>query len=141
MEIRVTCLHIYVTTMVICMQRPLPYLLKNDKKACHNRQVRCKERSPSNLRTLAESIDCAKQFPLNSPLAQELNQAVCTFLAKGMHSISTVEEACFRNLMYKLNPRYRCPSRKHFLEKELPQLYAHVRDIMIKPQMQEVSCY
>ena len=64
--------------------------------------------------TLAESIDRAKQFPPNSPQAQELNQAVCTFLVKGMHSISTVEEAGFRNLMYKLNPRYRCPPRKHF---------------------------
>ena len=56
----------------------------------------------------------------------------------GMHPISTVEETGFCSLMYKLNPRYNCPSRKHFSEKELPQLYAHVRDTKIKPQIDGV---
>ena len=55
-----------------------------------------------------------------------------------MHPVSTVEEGGFRNLMYKLNPKYHCPSRKYFSEKELPQLYTHVRDTKIKPQMEEV---
>ena len=89
--------------------------------------------------TLVEAIDRAKQYPHNSPQALELNEAICYFLAKGMHPLSTVEEPGFRNLIYKLNPRYHCPSRKHFSEKELPQLYTYVRDAKIKPQMEEVS--
>ena len=61
------------------------------------------EKEPVQL-TLAESIDHAKQFPPNSPQTQELNQAVCNFLVKGMHPLSTVEEAGFHNLMYNLIP-------------------------------------
>ena len=83
------------------------------------------EKDPTQL-TLAESIDRAWQYPPNSSQAQEINKEVCHFLTMGMHPISTVEEIGFRSLMYKLNPRYNCPSRKHFSKKELPQLYTHV---------------
>ena len=60
------------------------------------------EKEPVQL-TLLESIDCTRQYPPSSSQAQELNQAVCSFLAKGMHPVSTVEEAGFRNIMYKLH--------------------------------------
>ena len=96
------------------------------------------EKDPTQL-TLAESINRARQYPPNSSQAHEINKTVCHYLAMGMHLISTVEEIGFRSLMYKLNPRYNCPSRKHFSEKELPQLYAHVRDTKIKPQINGVS--
>jgi len=58
-----------------------------------------------------------------------------------MHPISTVDKTGFRCLAYKLNPRFNCPSRKHFSEKELPQLYANVGDTKIKPQLDRISYF
>ena len=94
-----------------------------------------KKRILLSLLWLAQSMDHLGQYLLNSSQPQEINKAVGHFLATGIHPISTVDEAGFHSLMYKLNPRYNCPSRKHFSEKELPQLYANVRDTKIKPQL------
>ena len=41
--------------------------------------------------TLQQSINRDKQYPLSLPQAQEFNQAVSYFIAKGMHPLSTVE--------------------------------------------------
>jgi len=56
-----------------------------------------------------------------------------------MHPLSTVEETGFLSLLYKLDPKYGCPSSKHFSEKELPQLYTHEQYMKVKPQMDEIS--
>jgi len=82
-----------------------------------------------------------KAVPAQFIASAEINKAVCHFLAMGMHPISTVDEARFCSLMFKLNPRYNCLSRKHFSEKELPQLYANVRDTKIKPQLDRISYF
>ena len=91
------------------------------------------EKDPTQL-TLAQSIDRSRHYPPNSLQAQEINKVVSHFFP-----ISTVDEAGFRCLVYKLNPSYNCPSRKHFSKKELPQLYTNVGDTKIKPELDRIS--
>jgi len=123
-----TCLHICTTIIPVCMWKPL----LSRKRAKARLDLLEQEKDPTQF-TLAQSFNCSRKYLPNSLQAQEINKTVCHFLATGMYPICTVDEAGFRSLMYKLNPRYNCPSRKHFSEKELPQLYANVRDTKIKP--------
>ena len=41
----------------------------------------------------------------------------------------------------KLNPRYELPSRKHFLDYEIPQLYLHIRDNVVVPTLQQAKLF
>ena len=56
-----------------------------------------------------------------------------------MHPILTVEEPGFVSLLNKLNPKYQCPTRRHFSEVELPRLYSHVRDSKVKPKLGDAA--
>ena len=127
MGIPTTCLHICTTIIPVCT-----YVEASSESKESKSKLLEQEKDPTQF-TLAQSFNCSRKYLPNLLQAQEINKTVCHFLATGMYSISTVDEAGFRSLMYKLNPRYNCPSRKHFSEKELPQLYANVRDTKIKP--------
>ena len=39
-------------------------------------------------------------------------------------------------MMSKLDPRYVLPSRKHFVEHEIPQLYSEVNETVVLPRFQ-----
>lgn len=79
------------------------------------------------------------KYPSQSPQAQELNQAVSMFIAKGMHPILIVEEPGFVSMLNKLNPKYQCPTRQNFSEVELPRLYSHVHDSKVKPKLEDAA--
>ena len=51
----------------------------------------------------------------------------------------TVERPGFKHLVTKLNPRYELPSRKHFSEYELPKLYNHVRDSIVRSKLMQAE--
>ena len=89
--------------------------------------------------TIVETINRSMKYPSQLPQAQELNQAISVFIAKGMHLILTVEEPDFVSMLNKLNPRYLCPIRQHFSEVELPCLYSHVRDSKVKPKLEDAA--
>ena len=89
--------------------------------------------------TLQQSVERTSKYPAQSAIAQELNHAVTYFLAKDVHPLHTVDKLGFRQLVFKLNPRYQLPSRKHFTEYEVPKLYNHVRDFVVKPTITEAK--
>ena len=41
---------------------------------------------------------------------------------------------------HKLNPRYKLPSRKHFSQQEIPQLYNLVKETMVSPKLTQQTC-
>ena len=89
--------------------------------------------------TLQQSVERTSKYPAQSAVAQELNYAVTYFLAKDVHPLHTVDKPGFRQLVFKLNPRYQLPSRKHFTDYEVPKLYNHVRDFVVKPKITEAK--
>ena len=56
-----------------------------------------------------------------------------------MQSLHTVDKPGFKQLVFKLNPHYQLPSRRHFAEYEVPKLYNHVRDNVVKPKIMEAT--
>ena len=68
------------------------------------------------------------KFLSDSPQAKELNHAVTYHIARYSVPISIVEKPGFRQLVMKLNPRYRLPSRRHFTDYKIPQLSSQVKE-------------
>ena len=83
--------------------------------------------------TLSEAIKRRQLYSADSPKAQKINKAVVYYLAKDMQPYYTVERPGFKNLVSKLNPCYKLPSRKYFSQQETPRLYNTVKEsIMAK---------
>ena len=55
--------------------------------------------------------------------------------------ISTVEKPGFKHLLLKLHPRYQIPSRRHFTDHKIPQLYSHVEDNIVAVSLKESTFF
>ena len=66
----------------------------------------------------------SKPLSRDSPRAKSLTKAVGQFIAGGMHPYSVVEDYWFKNLMKVAEPRYTLPSRPHFRDKVVANLYS-----------------
>ena len=71
--------------------------------------------------TLQSVIEHGMHYDTKSVQAQQINHAIAYFLAKDMQPYNTVEKPGFKAMVAKLNPRYKIPSRKHFVEQEIPR--------------------
>ena len=69
------------------------------------------------------------QSPLipSSQRLQTITKHIAMFIAHDMRPFSVVDSLGFRNLIRTLEPRYIIPSRTHFAEKVIPDLYLHTR--------------
>ena len=81
--------------------------------------------------TIAESFSRTKQYDRGSKRAKELNRAVMVYLANDMQPFYTVDKKGFRDLLEKLDPRYKLPTRRHFVDYEFPALYSEVKEMVI----------
>ena len=91
--------------------------------------------------TLEESIARSAKYLSDSAQAKELNCAVTYHIAKDSMPISIVERPGFKYMLLKLNPRYQIPSRRHFTDYEIPQLYSHVKDNIVAESLKEVNFF
>lgn len=66
-------------------------------------------------------------LPPNSVRGQRITRAVASFIAKDIRPFSVVENPGFRHLLTTLEPRYKLPSRSHFSEKVIPELYLETK--------------
>ena len=90
-------------------------------------------------RILREALLAGNKFAANSPKAIELNKAVTYFIAKDAQPFSTVEKPGFKRMISKLNPRYQLPSRRYFVEHEIPQLYSEIKEKTVVPKLLEAK--
>lgn len=70
------------------------------------------------------------KFPSNSQRALSITEGVGIFISKDLSPYSVVENAGFRLLVKRLEPRYVLPSRKHLSETVIPQMYAKSKDTL-----------
>ncbi|XP_055068182.2 E3 SUMO-protein ligase ZBED1-like [Misgurnus anguillicaudatus] len=71
-----------------------------------------------------QKIDQAlSTLPFNSEKAKRINRSVASFIAKDLRPYSVVENIGFRHPIKTLEPRYKLPSRSHFAETVIPELY------------------
>ena len=99
-----------------------------------------KQQTTQHLMPLVNTSLVTKYIP-ESLEAQEVNHAVAYFLAKDLQPFSTVEKSGFRRLVSKLNPRYQLPSKDYFADVEIPRLYYHTKDHIVRPKLAEAQYF
>ncbi|XP_034050992.1 zinc finger BED domain-containing protein 1-like [Thalassophryne amazonica] len=70
------------------------------------------------------------KFPSNSKRALSITEGLGIFISKDLRPYSVVENAGFKLLIKRLEPRYVLPSRKHLSETVIPQMYAKSKDTL-----------
>ena len=63
------------------------------------------------------------KLPHSSSRAKAISGAILQFIVKDLRPFSVVQNSGFQNLLHVLEPRYTIPSRQHFSDKALPELY------------------
>lgn len=71
------------------------------------------------------------KFPSNSMRALSITEGIGIFITKDLRPYSVVENAGFRLLMKRLEPRYVVPSRRHLSETVIPQMYGKTKDALV----------
>ena len=96
--------------------------------------------SSSLTMTSAAALSAARPAPHlfrskytpNSTQARLITDSVAQFMASDMQPYSVVDGAAFRKLLLVMEPRYVLPTRNHFANVVIPDLYALTRDRVIK---------
>ncbi|XP_056157156.1 E3 SUMO-protein ligase ZBED1-like [Lampris incognitus] len=70
----------------------------------------------------------------------DLTLAVINFICEGMYPVSVVEEPTFKNLLRTADPRYLPPSKTDLAIKMLPQMYSHIREVVLTELAGVVNC-
>lgn len=64
----------------------------------------------------------------NSARAKVITASITRFIVKDMRPYSVVENGFFWDMIKTLEPRYNIPSRQHFTDKCVPELYNKVKN-------------
>ena len=81
--------------------------------------------------SVAEAFSSQAQktkYSKDSVRAREITKQIGTFLVKDLRPYSLVDSPHFRALLAKLDDRYNPPSRMHFSEVVIPDMYLNVRE-------------
>lgn len=72
--------------------------------------------------TLSSVIENIKPWDINEAKAKQVHFLIGEMMALDNEALSMVERQGFQNLMAKIVPRYKMPSRNYFAEKILPEI-------------------
>ena len=68
------------------------------------------------------------QLSHDSARSKAITASIARFIAKDLRPYSVVESGGFRDMMKTVEPRYKIPSRQHFSEKCVPQMYEKTKE-------------
>ncbi|XP_056022020.1 E3 SUMO-protein ligase ZBED1-like [Ostrea edulis] len=85
-------------------------------------------RASSSGQLLLTDLKKHTKYSSDSTRAKALNRKVGVFIAKDLRPLSIVDNKHFREFVTELDPRYSLPTRKHFSDKIIPQLYCETKE-------------
>lgn len=78
--------------------------------------------------SITQAFTNATQYQKDSRRWKEITDAISYYIAKDMAPIATVERSGFKHLVKTLDRRYTVPSRPHFSQTALPNMYKTCRN-------------
>ena len=90
--------------------------------------------------SIAESLEKSLPYSHQSKRWKDLNKAVAYFICKDRLPIYTMEKEGFRALLRTLDSRYEVPSRVHFSNSIIPELYASTKG-RVAQLLSKVKCF
>ncbi len=97
----------------------------SNRYAEYERNVAQKRKTPPSTPTpsVVDVFEKARMFPSDGVKAKGITQKIMEFIALDDQPFSVVEDVGFRRLIEHIEPRYVMPSRRHFSEMCLPELF------------------
>ena len=77
--------------------------------------------------TLESIVERYKSYSANHPRAKAVTNRVAEMMATDLQHFSIVSDVGFCHLLAEREPRYVLPSRRHFLEVVIPEMYVKVK--------------
>ena len=103
------------------MRRKHSTYLQSTSSECSDATACIKQTTHSGQQALPTLF--AATLPHNSSSVKAIFGAILQFIIKDLHPFSVVKNSGFQNLIHILEPRYTIPSRQHFSDKALLELY------------------
>ncbi len=97
----------------------------SDRYAEYERNAAQKRKTPPSTPTpsVADVFEKARKFPSDGVKAKGITQKIMEFIALDDQPFSVIEDVGFHRLIEHIEPRYVMPSRRHFSEVCLPELF------------------
>ncbi len=97
----------------------------SDRYAEYERNAAQKRKTPPRTPTpsVADVFEKARKFPSDGVKAKGITQKIMEFIALDDQPFSVIEDVGFLILIEHIEPRYVMPSRRHFSEVCLPELF------------------
>ena len=125
---QITCPNSGTTNMIQRLQRKhlgLHKLYSEEKEKFDQQKQKTRKRKPDMILNHPKITNFAHApvFAANDPRQTTVTRAIAEMLAIDMEPFSKVENRGFRNLLNKLEPRYKIPSRITFLRSIIPEMF------------------
>lgn len=96
------------------------------------------KRKQETQQTLTYLIEPQQKYDQKHPKQLALNSALVNFIAEDLLLLSMVESTQFKQFVYKLDPKYQIPSRKHLSYVLLQKKYEHIK-VTVKETLGKVK--
>lgn len=118
-------------------KRLIPYTNSTTNMSQHISRHHSEQGSPPQERRLARgqttlTNSFARPLAHSSARAKTITRAIALYMAKNMRPFSTVENDGFQEMINTLEPNYTVPSRPHFSQTVMPELYRQVKANVIE---------
>ena len=101
--------------------------LRNETSAAATPVTKSKHPPAISQSTMETVLATSTPYAKNSSHNKQLLTATVEFICHGLHAVSTVDDASFRNLLAVADKRYTIPTRTNFSRKLIPEKYMEVR--------------
>ena len=113
-------------TRVACKLCPVKTILKysgntSESTSSDAKAATVKQTTHSSKQVLSTLFSA--KLPHSSSRAKAISGTILQFIVKDLRPFSVVQNSGFQNILHVLEPRYTIPSRQHFSDKALPELY------------------
>lgn len=101
---------------------------KEKVKETEKQSTAVKPKQQGTQSTLESSF--IKIWDINCSQSQEIIYAIAEFICTDMQPVSVVEDVGFNRLLKRLQSKFKCPSRRYFTEKIIPDIFERVTSII-----------
>ena len=123
------------SSMSAHLKRKHNLIITSERKVDENDNIKSKttrgtRSTISGQLQISDVLGRKNLLPFSSIRHKSITKSIGVFIAKDMRPYSVVENEGFKAMLRELEPRYEIPSRRHFSEKIIPNLYDETRTVV-----------
>ena len=124
------------TNMIDHLQKKHPVEYKDYEEKKKPREL--KEQKDRRQPTMEETQARVKIWDINEPKAERIHRKIAEMMALDYQPLSVVNDVGFTRLLQTIEPKYKMPSRKYFIDNVLPKIKENI-DTKLAQLLKDVS--